>query len=775
MEITDHLGLSRAGRKKQKRTYLTCAAFACWLATVSTFSDVTATTTTDTPKVVATVQWADPQNPNVSYLGDDQYLLATNTGMQVWDATQNAFHPAKGWPALTALDDNFAVRLEHATPVVGSAHDTADIRLNSVIWWDRRSQAFLPPLVIPTGQLLGNLIPVAHDYALACIVPNTETPTAPYGKAPPFRSTRVGLLGVENGVLRWIEHVPPALRTALAEIGVRGEVEGAGKIDSGFGNRATSPPVIFDTGTCQWELPHPPAELANADQFRFKHYRLPDGRVLLGHASFFFHERGWIDLSQPYLWDEGQKTWHPIAAPAQGSDEPYVLARFGIGDSVISVGRNFGGFVEFLDTNTLHWLRSQQLLPKDALWPRFAPRSDGTVVAFLRENGQILIFTPMHDAMHSQLAYDHPDLGNVALAGGGLLLLNGGNPEWLSPSPTPQIKTIAPLPVPLDYVSGVELKDKTILAFGGLPRGQSPENLPRDKQAPLRPAYLYIPDRDKWEEVLGLNLKFAPGAQLALEPNPERRDARVRQNGDFVYLDWTWAGDMSPASTTLWHWHKGSPATPLAALKVARTQASLLELNDGRLVVVGGLTVKPVESTPDQCIDCADQPASTGSMVAATTTEIFDESHNTWVAGPIPQSAGGRAWKLANGQIFKLAPSDNYYEEDRYTAELANAAFTHWQKLPAFPIKPYKIANVAVVGNRIIILPATDAETNSKQTVVWDGEHDKWTIWNAWSKTPPTAIFPIDSEHVIARHQATYEVVALPDAGIRSSQPGQVQ
>lgn len=720
----------------------------------------------------ATISWPDRLNPRFVGLGNDYYLLETRTGMQVWDAGHNTFSAATQWP-LHVTPRHLWTNMDKGRLVVGGSN--ADTRFESLIWWNGTKQTFSKALALPAGALIMHLLPLGPQYALVCMrigyFKNSPT-SIDFDKLP----TRAVIVGLASGQLRLIADSSTPMQEALVAAGVRGKVEGSAAIADDTKPSKLSP-LLFNTQNCNWEMRNPPAELANRPDLTIKHQRLPDGRLLVSHASWYENAQGrHANLTAPYLWEAQQNRWVPIANTAQSGNQPSIFHSYGVDDPVVAVTTVNPKFIEFLDPKSLRWTRSAQDLPIDTYGPVPAPMADGSALVFLSENGHILRLTPMIATPDGLFAFGHYYLGEVPLSHGGLLLASGGSrwdpsnrPEILRTYPTAAAKSIAPLPKPLGYVAGLELKDNTILVFGGLPARCSPSSMFFEcKDTPAQPSYRYFPQDDRWDEVPGLALRFANGeawdfGNADISTQWPRNDVMVRRNGDVVLLDgptsYQVGSDMTPKSTRLLAWRPGAAPTPLATLTAARTAASLIELNDGRLAVAGGNAAKTLVSTNEQCSGCDDASVSSGAMESTRTTEVFSSAKGKWRAGPIAHYEGGRALKLANGRIFKLSLARRFSAEDGYRAEIANAAFTHWKTLPALPVKGLRVKHVTVAENRVLIV--MDGPTGT--TVVWDEQRAAWLVWKHWTKENVLSVTPIDAKHAIARTSASYEVLAYPE------------
>jgi hypothetical protein len=702
----------------------------------------------DTPAPYAKVKWPNTMNPRFVNAGDDRFLLATSAGLQLWDARNNTFTEVAGWPAHADLDMNWA-RLGAGT-VFADREDEVDLDASArqvvhmhenLYWWDAKAQRLSAPLPLGARTALASLVRIDAAHVLVC--------AARAGLGSTEFEARIVTL--HDGALEWEQENSAELRAAALAAGVRGPVRGLGTLDD-----PALPPVYFKTDECQWDMKARPAFLRGISSLRIKHYRLPDRRIVIGQADW--PNSG--QLAAPLLWNEAAGRWDALDNTAQRGNDGWIFQAYGIDDPVVSVPTIDPEFVEFLDPETLHWVRSRQSLPQGTYGPMLAPLSTGQALVFLADQqGTILRVDPMRASKPGRLFYNHGKFGLARLSGGRLLFAGGGS-QW-DPSnrleiltlPTLSARAIAPLPLQLGFFSTAELPDHSLLAFGGLPPGCGPDGGKTgcDKQA-AQPAYRYIPKQDKWEPVANLAIHFANGpfwdaGNSSLINQWPRDDGRVRRNGDFVYLD---SGnilgrpyDTQLITTTLIRWRPGMAAPePLAPLPRGRIRATLLELTGGRLAIIGGL----------------EQPASEEALKAATiqmdfarTTEIYDDRTRLWRTGPAPHYPGGRALRLANGRIFKLSMT-HWFVEDGYRAEIADAAFTRWQKLPAFPLpQPFVVDDIVAAGNRVYILPGRrDIKTPDRRVVIWDDDAHKWRVSSKWPAQDPAAYIPLDKKSALA-------------------------
>ncbi|NOT99736.1 MAG: hypothetical protein HOO97_11685 [Sideroxydans sp.] len=373
-----------------------------------------------------------------------------------------------------------------------------------------------------------------------------------------------------------------------------------------------------------------------------------------------------------------------------------------------------------------------------------------------------------------------------------MLMLVGDGDDW-DPSDNSEIisgslgKTtqIAALPTPQVAPYGLELNDGTVLMFAGLPPSCGPSHYFHSNSlwrcSPPQPSFRYFPQDNLWQAEPSISIPYTRGyswqtGNSGLASQWARNDALVRKNGEVAWIEGGEvfdSGIKTPQVSVLKQWKPDAKnpnekqATPL---RKARTQSTLIELDDGRLAVMGGDAQLERVALEKECLDCPDEFVSIGPFQAETSTEVLNESNAAnpvWQDGPVANYGGGRALKLANGRVFKLSLI-GVFDEQGYRAEIADAGLTHWEIAPPFPLAPALIRNVSVVGNRVIIL------ADKIQTIVWDDDSKSWLIWKNWPKGAglqsngfdPRAPISITSlankKRVIVRYFDTFEIVNLP-------------
>ena len=245
--------------------------------------------------------------------------------------------------------------------------------------------------------------------------------------------------------------------------------------------------------------------------------------------------------------------------------------------------------------------------------------------------------------------------------------------------------------------SVMPLPDGSVLVFGGLPAGCSPVYYyfgdgTCANRSGLASTRIW-PDTGRIQTLAQLKIPFNWGAywqtgNSELTAQWPRADVVVRPNGDLVWLQGAELAvrrdrESLPRMSQLKAWSHLSadlPARPVASLRKARNRASLINLADGRLAAIGGVAQLELVALEKTCVDCPDEFVSIGPFKPARTTEVLDETDAKapkWTVGPLASFAGGKAFKLANGRIFKLSMI-GVFDSDGYRAEVSDAAFTVW-------------------------------------------------------------------------------------------------
>lgn len=729
--------------------------------------------------VYATINWPDPLNPEFIPLGGGGFLVGTIAGLQHWDANRNVFSPIPHGPTHLHLLKHVWVRINDGLPgtlfaIRGSLSEQNVTLAHSLLWWSWTKQAITASLPLPDGFQPRALVEVWGGHVLVCGVGASAFLVHADGTG----IKRVATDG-QNHLRSWLK--PRSLPLA----NIVGPVEGLGEFGAARDQAERSqPPIQFDTRSCKWTMTNPPKALPPGKELRIKPYSLPSlltPRLVIGQAEWFsIVKNHWETLDTPLLWNARNGSWETIERVAEEGGSPGSVSGFGADDPVVNMFHPAPRWIEFLDPVSLRWRRSRERLP-EAYNALLAPLDGNRVVAFMGDSGQVVLLHAMDvPTPPGKLNFEHDTFSEIPLANGGLMLVSGGS-DW-HPLNRPEViqyegqssRLITPLPRPLVTPSGIALGDGSVLVFGGLPPQCSAEYLNQCKGEMPLPSFRWFPTGDRWEEVTGLAIPFASGAypdsdNSRIADQWARSDALVRGNGEFVYLT---DGEVRrrdtdnqlPLVTKLYRWSPGRPQDLIAPLRKGRQRATLLELADGRLAVVGGLAQREIVALEKDCFECPDTFVSLGPLEAARSTEIYEEQTGRWVAGVSTQQPGGRAVKLANGHIFKLSLK-GITSDEGYQAETADAALSRWAKAPPFPIEKAAVRQFIAVGNRAVLLLAEPRD----KLVLWNDDTRRWSVMQLWPGTRwsvnnrPISIMPVGDQHVLLRYADTYEYAALPE------------
>jgi len=404
--------------------------------------------------------------------------------------------------------------------------------------------------------------------------------------------------------------------------------------------------------------------------------------------------------------------------------------------------------------------------------------------------------------------------GVVPLRGVGVLLVGGH--ERLSNAyligPDAKGRVLHPLPESLKRVSGVPLMDGSIVVFGGLPASCFPR-APDHCSLGVAPGYRWLPVRQRWERLHDLKVAYTPGEALDggnsdISSGWARSDFLVREGAELLLLDGH--GERSNhhpegQPTRLMRWQLGGALQPLARTLVDRQRASLVELADGRLAVIGGLASEPASPAcqrceaqrqaeinrlkaqqarraapraadddegsgidePPPCSVCGEAIGPRERFRRARSCEVFDEAGKRFVPGPWTHHAGGRAVRLANGRIFKFGLEGWNATDSVYVAETADARLGSWTAAPPFPLpQGSRVTQFVAVGNQVLFV----LDRPEDRLVIWDDETRSWRLGSlpssgGWGpRNIPKVALPLDAAagRLLLVHDREYEVQRWP-------------
>jgi hypothetical protein len=252
-------------------------------------------------------------------------------------------------------------------------------------------------------------------------------------------------------------------------------------------------------------------------------------------------------------------------------------------------------------------------------------------------------------------------------------------------------------------------------------------------------------------------------------------------------------------------WQLGGGMQPVARTLVDRQRASLVELVDGRLAVIGGLASEqaspacqrceaqrqgeisrlkaqrarraaPHEADdeegsgidePPPCSVCGEAIGPRDRFRRARSSEVFDEAGGRFLPGPWSHHPGGRAVRLANGRIFKFGLDGWSATDSAYVAETADARLGSWSAAPPFPLPQGTVViHFVAVGNQVLFILAKPED----RLVIWDDETRRWRVEplpasGQWGpRNIPQAALTLDAaaDRVLLIHVHEYEVQRWP-------------
>ena len=688
---------------------------------------------------LAVIDWAEASGPEVAPVGDDRYLLRTRAGVQLWDFRRNTFSPVDGWPAGYRFA-NGGARVGEFTVVLARRLGDADPVQELLMLWTAQGGRLSHVSALPPGQLVDQLVALDSGRFLLCKRIGFAWGGGNFRSLP--TEAEVWSLGA-SGFIR--ESAPTLLGSP-----VRGRVSGHTFLAVG-----NDDPIQFDTQTCSWEMKNPPAQLAGVKKLEIKPHRLPDGRFLVTHAEW---ENEWghrAHLRSPWLWEVSTGTWRALHRTAQAGGSPYLFWSFGAGDSIMAMQDIEARFVEFLDTDKLIWSRSAQSLGDEDRALALAPLSGGRALLFLQGGARVIAASPLRELLPQRLAYGHSEPMQTALSGHRLLLLGGSaanRPEMVSlRRPVPQSMVLAPVPADIGYPSSVDLRDGTVLAFGALPGRCDLYDRPGTcGRPPAQSSYRYFPREDRWQVVPGLEIAYETGSLGdSLGGEMARLNFSTLGAQGFAFLQKRSTGCR--VSTVLHTWTARRGTRALSQLHAERSAASLVRLKDGRLAAIGGFR-RDFHGLDDAYCE---KESTAGDARQIKDTEVF--ANGRWRPGPTAHYAGGRAYALRNGRIFKLSwmPVGGV---SRFAGEVADARFRRWRKLPALPVEHKDgILDISVVDNRIFLLPRHSADP----TLVWDETSRRWIVLKGWQRDG-LSVLSGPPGHVVVRKFDRLDVLRMP-------------
>lgn len=761
---------------------------------------------------LTTIAWRNPENPASIPLSvrDKQFLFETTNGLNVWHAESLKMEPLQHPYNQARLVEKIWMRARSGMNDYGTlfAVDARDAGAATTLYLlqDAKTQV-TEHFDLPENFILAALVRLSDDTALLCST----------------GAQRTLFVRVVNGQIKKMDSASGQiyLLPLLKEVGVIGQLEGIGRLgDPGLrGYPDYERPVLFDVDRCAWTAKWLPDPLASADRLDI-HIRY----IQSFQAPSVVSAR-WVDrtsgeprtLDAPLIWRWRDRHWlarqaadYSMLAPSQLSGVLYKEWSYA---ADLSQGR----FAFYAPVDE-RWRNSTLRLPPAESLKVLPIGAEGVLALLIdsREPGRIVRLDPAGEEWpkrrlpHSVGSY----FEFVPMRGGELMLTQGGEASYVSiiRPDGPSVESLPSLPQPQEYVSGVQLDDDSVVVFGGLHPSCFKES-PDQCSHGVQPSYRWIPSEKRWQPLPTLKVPFSTGRALDggnyVIP---RSDFLVYQGREIYFLSsqtMKRSGEAAEAPSQLNRWSLDRGTETLAVAEFARNEATLLDLDDGRLAVVGGSArnepASPVcqacertrqaaiaqlrekmdreakersgseseeDFDPDQeleelvppCNSCTVMPPH-DDFTFARSSEIYDPRTNRWIRGPYANHFGGRALKLANGRLFKIGLLGYSAEDADYVAETADPSLTKWTAAPPFPLpRPAEVRTIAAIGDQVLIVMAKPAD----RYVIWDDDRRSWQVhplprhadWGL--RHIPVYVGPAGDDHVLATYSTTYEYLPWP-------------
>jgi hypothetical protein len=717
--------------------------------------------------VIATIDWADPADPRAVPLWSGDYLFDTRAGIQVWNSGTLALTPLKALPASARLLEQAWMRYS-GPKARGTLFAVQDAALASVVLVKDQQSTVDQRLLLPVGFTPDAMVKLTDHTALLC------SAGARHALVVDGRTGELKLMTRADSP----DQTLPITERGVALVGPV----------SGFPDQQAAPladdgkirqPLWFDTRSCRWQANGLPEPLASAQDLVLS--VRPD--VRLDNAGIAIVAASWRDpltrelktLQTPLVWNRDHLQWwqrKTADLPGVGPGAMVGLQELDWSYAAAEGRLAFHGSVDD------QWREATQRLPAHDSFKLLYSGNEGVFVllASKLQPGRIVHLDPASrfSALRTSLSGESV----VAFGRGALMVFDsaGAKVNVITPD-APKPAPVAALPQAQRNSAGVELADGSILVFGGLAPGcdpTGPSMCPQRSAGALR----WIPLEQRWQSVPGLAVPYASGEALEggsteLSMHHGRSDFLVRGQ-ELFYLSNNaikWTGYPRDEAARLYRWQLAGNSAALAQTRLNRRNASLIALDDGRLVVAGGAAVD--EGTSPACTSClerrkeavrrlaanrsSDSVNSDDALVraeaevppcaacattmggdayaSARSCEIYDAAGNRWLPGPWANHAGGRAVKLDNGRIFKLGLLGESPQSAAYGAETADQALSHWSAAPPFPLpQSATVKAMHVIGNQVLLVMQTPAD----RMVLWDDDSRSWQIrplprHSAWS------------------------------------------
>lgn len=758
--------------------------------------------------VIATINWANPENPAAVPLSlrGNRFLIETKQGIQFWDSSTLKTEPLQQPLADAHLLDKIWKRTNWGASgngilfAISSGTPTTASRL----YWLRDEKTDVEmSLDFPKNFTPTELVDLPSGMALIC------SSQANYAL----------IVNIIFGKLMQVtEENSPGLKKTIQNIGVIGPVDGVGDLEEQTskhdGDRKR--PLLFDTRSCSWSARFLPEPLASGKNIKLLP-KDPWENPSIFAASWldpFTNEKHTLDtpLNWRGEWRERQKSdffgFPPDSLPGIAADS-----------WIYSAAPAQGKFA-FLEWTDDRWRESTQEVPT-AEGMKLLPIGNEGVLALLidaKQPGRIVRLDPVRvtkfDNQFKESFAAHKD-NVISLNGDGLMIVKGGNSgghsdvSMINPGDT-QFISLPDLPQPQKGVSGVQMYDGSVLVFGGIHPVCYERYLVNCLQG-VQPSYRWIPSEKRWQTLPTLSVSFAygkifDGGYSGISAGYPRGDFILHGGKELYYLsrgEAKWLVENKIMPSRLYRWTLDGATETLASTLLSRYNSTLIEIDDGRIAVIGGESADEPESPacqacksrrqqevarlkaeitrkqrgisddegeyyPEQAVPQCDSCTllSAGEHFApARSCELYDHRVKRWYFGSFSNYPGGRAVKMSNGRIFKLGLLGFFTSHSNYAAETADPALTKWEATPPFPFtSPATIELMQVIGNQVLIVMSNPED----RYVIWDDTSRSWQIhtlpkhsdWGLHNK--PEQISPGGAGHLWMIYPYNFEYLAWP-------------
>ncbi len=314
-----------------------------------------------------------------------------------------------------------------------------------------------------------------------------------------------------------------------------------------------------------------------------------------------------------------------------------------------------------------------------------------------------------------------------------------------------RVKVLPPLgPVPRGFL----MPDGSVVLVGGLRSPWSHGTLPSI------PAQRWDARTGTWSVVPELGFSIRP----SLNEGTTLEDIVQRASGDLVLFDRIGNTSLNGRiQARLWNYISGQQEN-LGILLKWRSQFSAMELADGRIAVVGGVTQAEYIALDKDCNHCPDEYVSFGDTQEVRSTEVYDFTTRKWSPGPYSRYPGGVAVRLSSGHVVKVGLKKGSREVA--ALEIADNGFTRWKLASPPPASAgFSFKKAVALDKRVLLLD--DSVSASYPGLIWNSENDRWSVWRPDREMFTDQVIALDGKRVFIlggwRHERLiYRTVEVP-------------